>query len=121
MIEFREEPGTNLVELVIEGRVSKDEFEDIAAKLEDAIRRHGQVRLLEEVRSFGGIAPSSFWDDVRFSLRHLNDFSRCAVVAEQSWLQWMAKLVAPVLHGQVRHFPPDRIAEARAWLRQPDP
>lgn len=117
MIEFREEPGSNAVELVIDGRISKSEFDDIATKLEAAIARHGKVRLLEEVRSFGGVEPAMFWDDLRFSLRHLNDFSRCAIVAERSWMEWMAKILAPMLPGEVRHFPPERVDEARAWLR----
>ena len=74
MIEYREEAGSNVVEIVVDGGVSKAEFEDVAAKLEAAIARHGKVRVLEEVRSLGGIEPAAFWGDLKFSLRHLSDY-----------------------------------------------
>lgn len=120
MIDYREERDSNVVELTIDGKVSKAEFEALAARLEAAIKRHGHIRLLEVVRSFGGVEPAMFWHDLRFSMRHLNDFSRCAVVAEQGWLGWVTKIFAPLFTDRVRHFTPDQVDQARAWLRAAD-
>ncbi|MCE3249151.1 MAG: hypothetical protein K0R41_2976 [Geminicoccaceae bacterium] len=119
MLEYREDPGSDLVEIVVDGRIGRDEFERIAGRLEAAIARHGKLRLLEEIRSFGGIDPATFWADLRFSLRHLGDFSRCAVVTEKRWAEWLAKAMDPLVACEIRHFPPERITAARDWLRAP--
>lgn len=118
MLEYREEASDDLVEIVIDGRVSKAEFDAVATRLEAAIARHGKVRVLEEVRSFGGIEPSAFWADVKFGLRHLNDFSRCAVVSDKRWIETFAKGMDKLIPCEIRHFPPDQIDAARAWLQE---
>jgi hypothetical protein len=116
MIDYREDADTGVVELTVEGTISRTEFDDVAAKLEARIRDHGKVRLLENVKRFDGIAPALFWDDMRFALRHLNDFSRCAVVGDKAWLEWLTKAVRPFISCEIRHYEPSRIEEARAWL-----
>lgn len=118
MIDYREDPASNVIEIVVDGGISREEFEAIAAKLEAQIARHGKVRLLEEIRSFGGIEPAAFWGDLKFSLRHLSDFSRCAVVTDQRWIEWLARAMDPLVACEIRHFPPEQIEHARHWLRQ---
>ena len=121
MLEYREDPGSDLIEIVVDGRVGREEFERVAARLEAAITRRGKLRLLEEIRRFGGVDPATFWADLRFSLRHLGDFSRCAVVTEKRWIAWLAKAMDPLVPCEIRHFPPERIAAARSWLGAPAP
>lgn len=118
MIEYRDDPDTDIIEVVVDGKISRADFDQIAEKLEAAIKRHGKVRLLEDIRGFSGIAPSALWEDIRFSLRHLSDFSRVAVVADKTWMEWLAKAVNPLVRGEVRHFERARIEEARRWLRE---
>ena len=117
MITYQEDPGSQVVEITVDGGISRAEFEEIAGKLEARIALHGKVRLLEEIRSLGALDPSTFWDDLKFSLRHLNDFSRCAVVTDKRWIEWLAKAVDPFVACQIRHFPPAEIDDARRWLR----
>lgn len=118
MIEYREDAGTDLVEIVVDGRIGKAEFDDVADRLEAYIRRHGKVRVLEEVRSLGGIEPAALWADLRFALRHLNDFSRCAVVSDKRWIEPLTTGVGKLVACELRHFLPGQIAAARAWLRE---
>jgi len=117
MLDYREDPHSDLIEITVDGRIGKDEFEGIAARLEAAIARHGKVRVLEVVKSLGGVEPSAFWADLKFGLRHLNDFSRCAVVTDKRWIEWLAKAMDPLVACEIRHFPPEQIDAARAWLR----
>ena len=121
MLDSREDVGDNLVEIVVDGHVSRAEFDAVAARLEAAIARHGKLRVLEVVETFGGIDPSAFWADLKFGLRHLDHFSRCAVVSDQHWIETFAKGVDKVIRCEIRHFPPEQIDAARAWLRAPAP
>ena len=119
MIEYREEPRSNLIEIRVEGKVTRAEFDEVAANLERAIARHGSVRLLEDIRDFSGIAASAFWDDVKFSLRHMNDVSRAAIVSEERWVDWHVRIVRPVVKAEIRTFTHAEADAARDWLREP--
>jgi hypothetical protein len=98
---------------VIKGFVSKKEFDDTAKKLEAFIARHGKVNVLEVIEDFEGMDGAAFWQDFKFSLRHLNDFSRCAIVSDGKWVTPWSEIVAPFFKGEVRYFP------AREWLLFP--
>ncbi len=118
MIDYREDPVSNVVEITVDGKISRAEFDEIAGKLEAHIAKHGKVHLLEEIRSFGGMEMSLYWDDLKFSLRHLSDFSRCAVVADKTWIEWMAKAANPFVACDIKVFEPGQIDEARGWLKE---
>jgi hypothetical protein len=117
MIDFTEDPRAALVEIRIEGRVTRDELEEVATRVEAAIVKHGKLRLLEEVRGFSGIEPTALWEDLKFSLRHLKDFSRCAVVTDQNWIEWFARGANPFVACDIRCFPLAEIEQARTWLK----
>lgn len=116
MLIFRDDVESGIVELTINGTISKTEFDDVATKLQAIIKERGKVRLLEEIKGFSGIEPSAIWDDIRFSFNHLNDFSRVAVVTDKSWIEWWTKAVSPFISVEVELFEPSEIEAARDWL-----
>ena len=119
MLDYREDAEAGVVEIAVEGRISRKEFDEVAAKLESFIASNGKVRLLEVIHDFEGIAASAFWDDLKFSLRHLNDFSRCAIVTQAQWIRSWSSLVGSIFHCELAHFEPHQLEEARAWLIRP--
>ena len=120
MLDYREDAKTGVVEITVEGRVSRAEFDEVAARLEAFIAANGKVRLLQVIRDFDGVDASAFWDDLKFSLRHLNDFSRCAIVMKSQWIRVWSSMVGSLFHCELAHFEPDRLEEARAWLTRPE-
>jgi SpoIIAA-like len=118
MIEFREIPNTNIVEFTIDGKISKEEFDDIIARFEAAIQKHGTVRVLEEIRSFGGMPVLKFWDDIKFAFENMKHFSHAAVVADQKWIEVFTKMAKPFFSAEVRYFNESEIDQAREWLRK---
>src|SRR5690242_18613521 len=76
MLSYKEYDNAQAVEIVLSGRVSTEEFEKVARKLEAFIERHGEIRVLEVIKDFEGMDAGAFWHDVQFSLRHVQDFSR---------------------------------------------
>lgn len=120
MISLQEVPGTNIIELAIDGPVSAQEFDEVVARLETAIATHGKIRVLELVKELGGVPPSKWWEDMKFGYRHMRDIERAAIVAEQRWLEVFANLVNPFFSADVRYFKPAEIEQARAWLAEKD-
>jgi hypothetical protein len=100
--------------------VSTEEFDAVASKLEAFINRHGQVRVLEVIENFEGMDVAAFWHDIKFSLRHVRDFSRLAVVCPADTHHLWSNLVAPFMSCTVDHFEPGDEEAARDWLMWPE-
>lgn len=120
MLSYREDAELGIAEITIEGRITRQEFERVAERLEALIARHGKVRVLEHIKTFEGMDAAAFWEDIAFSLRHLNDFSRCAVVTDKHWVNLWSELLRPFTRCEVMHFEPHELEAARAWLAWPE-
>jgi hypothetical protein len=120
MLSYKEYDNAQAVEIVLTGRVSTEEFDKIAQKLEAYIKRHGHIRVLEVIKDFEGMDAGAFWHDVKFSLRHVHDFSRIAVVTNPDMHHLWSSLVAPFMRCEVEHFAPGELEAARDWLMWPE-
>ncbi len=120
MLTYKEYDNAQAVEIVLEARVSTEEFDRVATRLEAFIKRHGRVRVLEIVKDFEGMDASAFWHDIKFSLRHVKDFSRVAIVANPDTRHLWSNLVAPFMACEVEHFAPSEVEAARDWLMWPE-
>jgi hypothetical protein len=120
MLSYKEYDNAQAVEIVLRGRVSTEEFDRIATKMEAFISRHGKIRVLEVIEDFEGMDAAAFWHDVKFSLRHLQDFSRLAIVTNPDVHHLWSSLVAPFMSCEVEHFPPEDVVAARDWLMWPE-
>jgi hypothetical protein len=89
---------------VIKGFVSTKEFEGTATKLEAFIARHTKVNVLEVGEHFEGMDAAAFWEDFKFTLRHLNDSSRCVILSDGKWVTPWSEIVAPFFKGEGRYF-----------------
>ncbi|MUG91405.1 STAS/SEC14 domain-containing protein [Scytonema sp. UIC 10036] len=116
MIEYRNNPNNNIVEISVEGKITEADFDHVIAQLKADIEKHGKLRILEEIRSFTGIDPIALWKDVRFGFAHVNDFTHAAVVADAKWMRTFAEAVSSVLSVEVKAFEASQIEAARTWL-----
>jgi SpoIIAA-like len=120
MLSYEEYDNAQAVEIVLSGRLSTQEFDKIAEKLEAFIKRHGRIRVLEVIKDFEGMDARAFWHDVKFSLRHVQDFSRVAIVTNPDMHHLWSNLVAPFMRCDVEHFSPGETEAARDWLMWPE-
>jgi hypothetical protein len=120
MLSYKEMDNLAAVEIEISERVSAEEFDGTAKKLETFIARHGRVRVLEIVGHFEGMDMKAFWHDLKFSLRHLNHFSRCAIVSDTKFLSLWSTIAEPFIDCEVAYFRPDEVEAARDWLLWPE-
>lgn len=58
--------------------------------------------------------------DLKFSLRHLNDFSRCAIVSDAKLLSLVSTIAEPFIDCQVAYFKLNEVEPARDWLLWPE-
>ena len=108
----------DVIELHLDGAVTREEYEEVRAKTEAFIEKRGRVRLLEVFYDFGPVDPAVIWEDTAFAIRHWNDFSRIAVVAERRWLAILLAGLQKVFVGETKGFTFDECDEAWAWLTE---
>lgn len=116
MIEYRNNPNNNIVEISVEGKITEADFDQVVSRLKVDIEKHGKLRVLEQIRSFSGIDPITLWKDVRFGFAHVNDFTHAAVVADAKWVRTLAEAISSVLSAKVKAFEGSQMEEARTWL-----
>ena len=120
VLSYKEYDNAQAVEIVIAGHVSTEEFDKIAQKLDAFIKRHGRVRVLEVIKDFEGMDARAFCHDIKFSMRHLSDFNRVAIVANPGTHHLWSSLVSPFISCEVQHFDPGQEDAARDWLMWPE-
>lgn len=116
MIEYKNNASDNVVELVVAGKLTEADFDQVIVQMTADIEKHGKLRLLEEIRSFEGMDLMALWKDAQFGLKHVNDFSHVAVVADAEWMRTIAAAAGNVLSADVKAFDRSSIDAARNWL-----
>lgn len=109
-----------LVELVVDGAISREDYDRVVATLETQFATHRKVNVVEIVRAFGGIAPALWWQEVKWSFGHLDRFGRCAMVTDSGWIGPVARTLGAMLPIELRTFGTNELAAARAWARGSD-
>ena len=120
MIGYEEVPEDRLVIVTVDGKVTREELRRVFDRFETFVAGQKPVRILQILRSLSGIEPAALWEDVTFSFRHLNSFSRAAVVTDMPWIEWYTKMAKPLVRADVRTFPLRQVDAARDWLLRED-
>ncbi len=108
----------DVIELHVDGEVTREEYEKVRAETEAFIEKRGRARLLEVFYDFGPVDPEVIWEDMAFAIRHWDDFSRIAVVAERKWLATLLAGLQKLFTGEVKVFSLDECDEAWKWLTE---
>ena len=101
----------------ISGKITRPEFDIVAAALEEALARHDRVRFYVEMETFGGVAMDALFEDLKFGLRHWQQFEREAVVTDKDWMRRLGVLADKLLPSiEVKVFACDEQDSANAWI-----
>ena len=113
-----EESSGNILGYEARGELTEEELGAILTDMEEVIDRFGRVNLLIYVPEIPMPDLGAIGDDLEFAYKHTKDIGRYAVVGGSALLDWVAKLEAPLVGIEVKHFEPDRLKEAWRWLRE---
>ena len=116
MITYTDNISTGLAEIVVDGKVTKEDFDRISPQLEAFIQKKGSVKLLEEIRNFKGFDFSVLGKGAKFDLKHMKDFSHCAVVTDKGWIGPFARMAGAFVSCEICVFKNTEMTDARAWL-----
>lgn len=118
-IIYKEYPKTSIIELNFDEKATKDDINDVIPRVEAFIAAHGKIKLLEIIEdNFSGIELSTLIKAIRFDKKHLNNFSRCAVVTDKGWIGPITRLASSIFDVEIKVFMKKNKEEALNWLEE---
>ncbi len=120
-ISYVEYPDTKTVEIHVDGKVAREEFDTVIADMDRFIQSYGKIKLLESVTTFKvGMDMYMLWEGMKFDLKNIRHISHCAVVSDIGWISPFSKAAGAFIATKLRTFTMGEIDLARAWLKNPD-
>ena len=108
----------NVVGFIAKGKVERSDYEStIDPAVEEALGRHGKIRLLYVLGAdFEGFSSGAAWEDAELGMKHLTGFEMIAVVSDQAWVRHTVNLLGYLMPGKVKTFSLAEEADASEWL-----
>lgn len=112
--------GASIFDLVIRGKLGKQDYYELVPQLEWQITFAGKIRLLIELIDFRGWTPPAFWEDIKFAVKHFDDIEKIAVIGSGNpWERGMTTFFKPFTRARVRFFSAREKQAARRWIESP--
>lgn len=116
-LEYTEFPDDKVVEIRLDGRITREDYDGCIDKLQSFIDTHGTVKLIEIIDSFTGFDPSTIWEGIKFDFRNIKHISHVAVVSDIGWISPASKAAGALISTQLRTFDMEHLDQARTWVR----
>jgi hypothetical protein len=117
MITIEHSRDHGMIVVRASGTLTTRDYEAAVPELEHAMEMSdGPLRVLLRLEDFKGWEVGALWCELELDLKYRGDFGRIAVLGESTLEKWGTTLSAPLIKAEMRFFPLDREAEARAWL-----
>ena len=112
--------GTATATIEVAGHVTHAEFDALVPEFEAFIAALGTIRLIEVIHGFEGVDSQLFRQGLKLDLRVIPHISHCAVVSDIGWMTPLAKAAGAMISTKLRTFPISELAEAQAWIANPN-
>jgi hypothetical protein len=117
-IDLEERSNGKIVTLVFKDKLDKEDYELFVPQLEGLMDEGSKIRLLVELKDFRGWSFGALWEDTKFSIKHLRDIERLAIVGDKAWEKGMTVFTKPFTSAKVRYFDESEAETARKWIRE---
>ena len=118
MIEVKPDENSNTVYTIAVDTLTVEDMRKVLPVIEQKIDKYGKAKWYFEMNNFKGWEMKAFWDDIKFDLRHANDYERVAIVGEKKWQEWMTQIMKPFTDSDIRYYDIAEREDAKAWLQK---
>lgn len=110
--------GGDSIAFEVHNKVSADDYKMILAPaIDKVLKENPKVRLLLKFHpDFSGYEPEAIWQDLKFGLKHIDDFERIAIVSDKSWINHLTTFFGGFIPCSVSEFKLNELDNAKAWL-----
>jgi hypothetical protein len=119
MIEYIQS-NQDVIAIKVTGKLMRDELETVADRVEAMLAANDKTHVFVEIADYSGFELAAISDYLPHALRmlgQLDRFGRVAIVSDQRWIRWAAKVESALLPGiSYETFMPDQRDQALAWV-----
>jgi len=117
MYRVLDESSGRTVGIKVDGKLTNNDYEVLVPYFENLINEYGSLNLLCDMTQFSGVEIGVFWEDFKFSIRHVRDFTRMAIVGDEQWLDWYTTTFNPMVKTELKCFSSKHIHDAWNWVK----
>ena len=110
--------ATGTLSVKVSGKLSADDYHTLEPEVDNLISSVGKIRILFVMHDFHGWDMGAVWEDIKFATKHCRDISKIAMVGENAWEKWMAKICKPFTMSSIKYFAAGEQEAARMWLAE---
>jgi SpoIIAA-like len=118
MLTLQEDAGGKILSLKINGKLTKEDYQQFVPKVEDLIKTNGKIRILMEMTGFHGWEMGALWEDIKFDVKHFRDIERLAMIGDSKWEAGMAVFCKPFTTAKIKYFDVAQASDAGTWIRE---
>lgn len=115
MVNFTPHYDESIIEVKIDGKVTKQDIEKLETHYKETKTVDEKVSLLLEVQSIN-YSMDGLLEDMKFDMKHWNDFDKIAVVSDKKSIELGSKLPNMLPNLEVEHFSLSEKNQAMNWL-----
>ena len=104
------------IEIGLHGKLTHEDYAVFVPIVDKALKEAKglEADLLVDMREFTGWEMLAAWDDLKFGLKHRNDFRKMAIMGEKKWEEVSLQMMSHLMKGKVKHF--KKRVKALAWI-----
>ncbi len=120
MIEIMSETEEKILAVKATEKLTFEDYEEVfIPKLNQLIQEYGKIRVLMYfAENFAGWETEAAWDDAKYGIKHRNDFEKIAVVGGSKWVEWVTRISAYFIDGQVKTYEASDFQAAISWVKE---
>lgn len=108
----------NVLNLVIKGKVTTEDYQHLYPVLEDHKNRYGNLRFLLEIEDFHWTDARAVWEDIKMDGSYLGNVEKIAVLTHEEWIKNSSQDMSVITpHMEVKIFKPTEREQALDWLK----
>jgi len=100
------------------GRIRKEDYDSFVPAFEALMPDCKNAPMLVDATEMEGWDIDVLWRDLKFDIRHRDDFGLMAIVGNESWQEWGTAFSRPFFPAEVRYFHASQRADALDWLKK---
>jgi len=105
------------MQMSITGKLEHEDYVLMVPMLENAIAgiQKPKIEVLVDATDFEGWALEAAWDDLKFGMKHKDEFTKIAFVGNKKWEEYGIKVSNWFMSGEMRYF--EDINAAKEWIK----
>ena len=112
---------TFFIKIKINGKLTHEDYKMMIPMVENAVKsvEKPEIKVLIDAIDFDGWEMEALWDDLKFSLGHIELFNKIAFVGNKKWEEHAIKISNWFMIGDIEYF--ENMDDAKNWINTEKP